>query len=78
MTGGGQQQESPTEVERMRGRHDPQVSMPAFIDPEERVPRDHPLRVIKRLADAARPGCRTPSTPCTPRASGRPSRPSGC
>jgi hypothetical protein len=37
----------------MRGRRDPQVTMLAFIDLEERVPVDHPLRAIKRLADAA-------------------------
>lgn len=36
-----------------RGRRDPQVSMLAFIDLEERVPVDHPLRSIKRYADAA-------------------------
>ena len=29
----------------MRGRHDPQVTMLAFIDLETRVPPDHPLRV---------------------------------
>jgi len=27
--------------------------MLAFVDLEKRVPRDHPLRAIKRLADAA-------------------------
>ena len=37
----------------MRGRRDPQVSMLAFVDLEERVAHDHPLRTIKRLADAA-------------------------
>lgn len=37
----------------MRGRRDPQVTMLAFIDPETRVPPDHPLRTIKRLADQA-------------------------
>lgn len=37
----------------MRGRRDPQVTMLAFIDLEERVPSDHPLRTIKRLADDA-------------------------
>ena len=37
----------------MRGRRDPQVTMLAFIDLEERVPVDHPLRAIKRLADRA-------------------------
>jgi len=37
----------------MRGRRDPQITMLAFIDLEERVPPDHPLRTIKRLADQA-------------------------
>ena len=37
----------------MRGRTDPQVSMLAFVDLESRVPPDHPLRTIKRFADAA-------------------------
>ena len=34
----------------MRGGHDPQVTM---VDLEERVPKDHPLRTIKALADQA-------------------------
>ena len=37
----------------MGGRHDPQVTMLAFIDLETRVPPDHPLRIIKKLADQA-------------------------
>ncbi len=37
----------------MRGKREPQVTMLAFVDPEGRVPRDHPLRTIKRLADQA-------------------------
>ena len=37
----------------VRGRHEPQVTMLAFIDLETRVPPDHPLRVIKKLADQA-------------------------
>ncbi len=37
----------------MRGPQDPQVSMLAFIDMETRVPLDHPLRTIRRLADEA-------------------------
>ncbi len=41
------------EVAAVRGRHDPQVTMLAFIDLETRVPPDHPLRVIKKLADQA-------------------------
>ena len=35
----------------MRGRHDPQATMLAFVDLEERVPTDHPLRTIKVVAD---------------------------
>jgi transposase len=37
----------------MRGRRDPQTTMLAFVDLEERVPRNHPLRVIKQFADRA-------------------------
>ena len=35
----------------MRGRHDPQSTMLAFVSLEERVPPDHPLRVIELVAD---------------------------
>jgi transposase len=41
------------EVAGMRGRQDPPVSMLAFVDLESGVPRDHPIRTIKRLTDAA-------------------------
>ena len=37
----------------MRGRRNPQASMLAFVDLEERVPPQHPLRTIKRFADRA-------------------------
>ena len=37
----------------MRGRQEPQVTMLAFVDLEERMPADHPLRTIKALADEA-------------------------
>ena len=37
----------------MRGRRNPQITMLAFIDLEERVPATHPLRTIKQLADEA-------------------------
>ena len=37
----------------MRGRREPQVTMLAFVDLEERVPQDHPLRTIKALVDQA-------------------------
>ena len=35
----------------MRGRRNPQSTMLAFADLDERVPQDHPLRIIKRVAD---------------------------
>ena len=35
----------------MRGRRNPQSTMLAFVNPDERVPPDHPLRIIKRVAD---------------------------
>jgi len=37
----------------VRGKDDSQVTMLAFIDLEMRVPPDHPLRIIKKLADQA-------------------------
>ena len=37
----------------MRGRCDPQLSMLAFVDLDARIPPDHPLRTVKRLADRA-------------------------
>ena len=37
----------------MRGRLDPQTTMLAFVDLEERVPKGHPLRTIKTIADEA-------------------------
>src|SRR5206468_12285723 len=37
----------------MRGRREPQATMLAFVDLEERVPRTHPLRVVKEFADRA-------------------------
>ena len=62
----------------MRGRQEPQVTMLAFVDLEERVPADHPLRAIKALADEALAGCRPSSTGCTPTWGGRRSLPSAC
>jgi transposase len=41
------------EVAAVRGRAKKQASMLAFIDPESLIPADHPLRTIKRFADAA-------------------------
>jgi transposase len=37
----------------VRGEQESQVSMLAFIDLETRIPRDHPLRTIRRFADEA-------------------------
>ena len=37
----------------MRGRRNPQLTMLAFIDLEERVPTSFPLRTVKPLAKEA-------------------------
>lgn len=37
----------------MRGRKDPQTTMLSLVAPEQRVPKAHPLRRIKELADGA-------------------------
>ena len=37
----------------MRGRRNPQPTMLAFVNLDERVPPDHPLRIIKQVADDA-------------------------
>ena len=37
----------------MRGKRNPQATMLAFVDMEERVPHDRPIRTIKVLADEA-------------------------
>ena len=37
----------------MSGRQEPEVTMLAFVDLDARVPPDHPLRIIKDLADQA-------------------------
>ena len=37
----------------MRGRHEDQEVMLAYVNLEERVPKDHPLRTIKAVADEA-------------------------
>ena len=42
-----------TEEAAVRGRCNPQLSMLAFVDLDARLPSDHPLRTIKRLADRA-------------------------
>src|SRR5215204_5508140 len=58
----------------MRGRREPQVTMLAFVDPEARVPKDHPLRTIKGLADRALAAL-SPELDRMYAASGRPSIP---
>ena len=37
----------------MRGEIDPQAAMFSYIDLEERVPADHPIRKIRRVVDKA-------------------------
>ena len=40
-------------VVSMRGTRDSQATMLAFVDLKERVPKDHPLRTIRAVADEA-------------------------
>ena len=35
----------------MRGRRNPQATMLVFVDLDDRVPPDHPLRIVKQVAD---------------------------
>src|ERR1700716_2626519 len=58
----------------MRGRRNPQASMLAFVDLEERVPPHHPLRTIKRFADRALIEL-SPTFDAMYRTGGRPSTP---
>jgi transposase len=37
----------------MRGRNESQVTMLSLVTPEQRVPKEHPLRKVKALADGA-------------------------
>lgn len=37
----------------MRGRNESQVTMLSLVTPDQRVPKDHPLRKVKTLADGA-------------------------
>src|SRR5258708_2224973 len=53
MGGAGTVEPSRSEVVAVRGRTKKQASMLAFVDPETLIPSDHPLRTIKRFADAA-------------------------
>ena len=36
----------------MRGDHEHQAPMWSYISPEQRIPPDHPLRLIRTLVDA--------------------------
>jgi transposase len=58
----------------MRGRRNPQASMLAFVDLEERVPPHHPLRILKRFADRALAEL-SPTFDAMYRTAGRPSIP---
>ena len=55
----------------MPERRDPQGTMLALVDMEERVPKDHPLRTIKAVADEALERLSGESTGCTWRWGGR-------
>ena len=51
-----------TEEFLMRGRPNPQRSMLAIVDLEERIPQDHPLRRIKEWPMRPWHGCHRCST----------------
>jgi transposase len=40
-------------VTAMRGKDNQQSAMFSYLSPEDRVPADHPLRPVRRMADAA-------------------------
>ena len=37
----------------MRGEIDPQASMFSYVDLESRIPKDHPIRKVRKIVDAA-------------------------
>ena len=61
----------------MRGQRNPQASMLAFVDLEERVSPHHPLRTIKRFADRVL-AVLSPTFDAMYGTGGRPSIPSDC
>src|SRR6476660_6680020 len=40
-----------TTMQRMRGDHREPDSMFSYVSPEQRIPKEHPLRVIRALVD---------------------------
>jgi hypothetical protein len=62
----------------MRGEDGRQRAMLVVINPEQRVPKGHPLRRIKALADAALAQLSPGSMRCIAPWDGRRFRPSGC
>ena len=62
----------------MRGRHEEQEVMLAYVNLEERVPKDHPLRAIKAVATRRWDVSHPSSTGCTPRWAGHRCHRSDC
>jgi hypothetical protein len=54
---------------RMRGDDQQQAAMWSYISPEQRVPADHPLRLLRTMVDEAM-ACRRSSPNCTRRWAG--------
>ena len=51
----------------MRGEADPQPGMFSYVDLESRIPKQHPIRKIRRIVDKALPALLSlRSTRCTP------------
>ena len=62
----------------MRGYDRPQRTMLTLVNPDQRVPANHPIRLIKQLAEVALKEPRRSSSRCTVKWAGHRSRRSGC
>ena len=65
-------------MRRMRGQHREPDSMFSYISPEQRIPVDHPLRMIRAVVDEVLADMSRESTGCMPRRVERRFRRSGC
>jgi hypothetical protein len=62
----------------MRGHDRPQTTMLTLVNPEQRVPANHPIRLIKELAEVALKELRRGSSRCTVKWAGPRFRRNGC
>ena len=62
----------------MRGTDERSGELFSYVDLEDRVPTEHPLRLIRRIVNEVLVALDGEFTSSTPTADGRRSRPSGC